>query len=170
MKKTVFLVLFFVLFSTGTTLNASSEGVYEFTDYEFRLTDISTGNNARGYHITKLGKEPFEVDAIYDNNAIYITNVKEIGDNHVFYGFSFNRISRHDYDAFVLILDQEGNQKFLLLEDLDQLEDVKGVYEMDNVLFIHVQQNIENEIEQFVFNQNLFLTYSSVPCFVNCSL
>ena len=160
MKKTVFLFLFLLLFTSNTSVKGLSNSLnYEFDNYEFRLSTISHSERGTGYQITKLGENAFEVNAVYLNQRLKITNVVEVMEKHVFYGYTHNYEGETYYDPFLLILDKEGNQEFLLLDDFGELEEVRQVVVIDNVLFIRIEQNNENEFENIVFTQNIFVTY-----------
>ncbi|AIO18431.1 hypothetical protein KQ51_00551 [Candidatus Izimaplasma bacterium HR1] len=160
MKKTVFLLLFLLFLTTNTSVNGASTSLnYEFEEYEFRLSTISHSERGTGYHITKLGENSFETDAVYLNQKIRVTNVVEINEKHVFYGYTHNYEGDNYYDSFILILDKEGNEEFVLLEDYGELEEVRQVVEIDNVLLIRIEQNVENDMGNIVFYNNIFVTF-----------
>ena len=160
MKKTVFLFLFLLFISFQTEVNASvGDLTFEFEEYEFRMSVISHPERGRGYRIQKIGENAFTIDKTYLNQKYYITSCTEINDLHVFYGYTHNYEGNNYYDSFALILDKLGNEKFVLLEDFGELEEVRDVVELDNVLLFRIEQSAEDEYEDIVFSNNLFVTY-----------
>lgn len=160
MKKTVFLFIIVIFLSFNTNLSASSEPlVFGFKDYEIRLNTISHPIRGRGYRVQKIGANAFTEDKVFLNQKTYITNCVEINDLHVFYGYTHNYEGENYYDPFVMILDKEGNEKFVLFEDFGDLEEVVQVVEIDNILLIQIEQSVEDELRDIVFDNNLFITY-----------
>lgn len=160
MKKTVFLLLFFTFLSFNTSLNATTEPlVFGFEDYEIRLNVISHPVQGRGYRVQKLGENAFNIDKVFLNQKVFITNCVEINDLHVFYGYSHNYEGNNYYDAFTMILDKEGNEKFVMFDDFGDLEEVRQIVEIDNILLFHIEQSMEDDFGDIVFNDNIFVTY-----------
>ena len=158
MKKTVFLFLLFIGLITTNQVSASSEEIYQFETYQIRLNFLSNSNNGKGYHVTKLGEEPFEKNIIFDNQWVTINQVTEVKGYHVFYGYTHPVDGATYYDAFLTVLDASGNEVFTLLEDFGDLEAIKQVFTIDNQFIIHLVQSIDQE-ERIVFSKNIFQAY-----------
>lgn len=158
MKKTVFLLLLFVFMSWSSDVKALDPVVYNFSDYEIQINRFTVSEGTIGYHIVKLGTNPFNVDVFYPAQELRINKVKEINGMHCFYGYTHNNDGDTYYDPFVLILDENGNEKFLFLEDFGDLEAIHDVVLLEDTVLIHVVEDTDSEMET-VFSRNIFITY-----------
>lgn len=158
MKKAVFLLLIFTFFMTSIEVNGLTKMVYEFSDYEIRLSRARNASDDVGYHITKSGKNSFETDFIVADYTLYLINVKEINGNHIFYGYSHMDNGETYYDPFLLVLDSGGNVVFSFNEDLGNLDGVRDVVEIDNVILVHYERE-EAVYQDMEFKDNIFIAY-----------
>ncbi len=155
MKKTVFLFLLVLIFSTSKPVGAVNDNVYQFDDYEIRVDLYSNDNNGRGYYIEKLGENPFVLNVIYDNIWLTINNVKEIDGNHVFYGYSHVIDSDDYYDTFMIVLDPQGNQIYQETNDYGDLDAVHDVVEIDNVILVHYNEYYDDGFDILFLQNNI---------------
>ncbi len=160
MKRTVFLLLFLLFASSTIELSASSQPlVFDFDNYQIRMEEVSHQERGRGYRIVKVGENPFTVTKTYLNQEYYITNCVEVQDYHIFYGYTHNYEGENYYDSFALVLDHNGNERALLIDDFGELEEVREVVLIDNIILIRIEQIYETFDNDMVFNDNIFLTY-----------
>ena len=158
MKKAVFLILIFT-FLTTKPVSGIDEDSFVFDSYEFHISRVSNSNKGNGYHIVKLGKDPFEIDYVIDNAKIKINHMTEINGQHIFYGYLHRKDGDTYYDPFLLVLDNEGNEVFLETTDRGDLEAVHKVFELDNLIIVHYRKDTDDEFKDMVFDENIFEVY-----------
>jgi|LGOV01.1.fsa_nt_gb hypothetical protein len=160
MKKAVFLFLFLGFFISPKGVNASmNDRIFEFPEYEFRLTYFAREDRSRGYHLEKLGSNPFAFDLIYEDTWIIINGIEEINGNHVFYGNIHVFGEETFYDTFILVLSSSGAEIYKQVIDYGDLESVYNVVEIDNLILVHSKGFYESEMEEIEFEVNYFTTY-----------
>jgi hypothetical protein len=158
MKKAVFIFIFW-MFLMVEPVHAIDGDSFIFDENEFHLSRVSNDNGGIGYHIIKLGKDPFEIDYVLDQTKIKINHIAEIRDFHVLYGYTHKNHGETYYDPFLLVLDQDGNELYLNIEDRGDLEAVHKVFEMDDLMFVHYIKSTDNEEKDIVFSENIFEVY-----------
>lgn len=160
MKKTVFLLLFFLSLGFQTNLYAVGEPlIFTFDDYEFRLEIKNHPDAGKGYRIQKIGETTFTYDAVYFNRRLFVTNCVEIEDYHVFFGYSHDYEGANYYDPLLLVLDKNGSEELILFDDFGSLEEIRDVVIIDSVIFVRIEQSSEDEYGDIRPDRNIILTY-----------
>ena len=140
-------------------VEASDYESYQFSDYELRLTYYrdDTYNNL-GYHVEKLGAEPFNYDILYEDADVSINGIIEVNNQHLFYGSIHKDGNPTYYDGFVLMISNRGQETNSEILDYGALEEVTGVYHYDSILLFELEKS--NDIDrEYVFDRSIYTTY-----------
>ncbi len=150
MKKVVFLLLLTISLSFQLT-NAASIQVFTFPSYEIQLTRIRVDGNL-GYDLEKIGELPFSKRLIYQNSDITITDIVDISNQILLYGYIHKTENNNSYyDGLLIVLDYFGNEVNKIVYDYQNEEDVKQVLYVDPIIFIHLRSSQMNEREEYDF-------------------
>jgi hypothetical protein len=148
-------VFLFVLLAVANVqgTNATSSRTFAFEDYEIRTTLVNEGG-ASGYHLVKVGKDPFARTLLYEEASIRIHNIVEIEGNHVLYGYYHKDGEPSYYDGFLTVLSPSGEELAFVRFDYEQEEDVRMVQGFDGGILVVVQVATPNDRGQYDFLRN----------------
>lgn len=151
MKKIVFLFMLVICF-TPTDVHGETRRI------ECNGALLEVDNTLGDIVVRKLGLSPFETEISNPEEFYRIRDVLCTDDLYYFYGFSHLENGETYYDIYLLILDNEGN---IILEDktdYGMLEEIMGVYIVDDILITHIRQN-EDVNRDYYYMNDLFVAY-----------
>lgn len=160
MKKLFFLLLILGFLTTNKDVSAGVEATetFEFSGYSITLTRVIS-NDIRGYTFQKIGANPFATTLMLDDTSIVVEDIKEINGNHVLYGFCHVLDAETYYDAFVIVLSPTGEEISRLIIDHEELETVMDVFDIDNQIFICLEQTVADIGGYYLFNGMIYQIY-----------
>ena len=158
MKKTVFLLLLIVIFVFSVENKIfGSDDYYQIDNSEFIITGIEE-NGVNGFTIEKTGVNPFYSKVIDSSEHYFITGIKEIRDYYILYGYGFSRNSDTEYDSLYFVLDHAGNIINKDLRDYGNMESIKDIFYIDDVLITYTESVIDNDYT-YQFKTNFFTSF-----------
>ena len=157
MKSVVF---FFLLLLVLPVQAVSAESVYlhSFPGYDIQLTYQADDNGNRGYRVDKIGQEPFSTMLMYEDTWLGITGVTEIEGNHVLYGYVHEDGAETFYEGLIIVLSPSGETLHKLVLDEGVLEEVLGVYVIDQLVFVYMAGSRIEE-RDIVMDRSVFYTF-----------
>lgn len=157
MKSVVFFLLLLLLVPRGG-VSAESSYLYSFPGYDIQLTYQKDENGNRGYRIDKMGQEPFSTVLMYEDTWLGITGVTEIEGNHVLYGYVHENGADTFYEGLIIVLSPSGETLHKLVLDEGVLEEVLGVYVIDQLVFVYMAGSRMEE-RDIVMDRSVFYTF-----------
>ncbi|MEC9485677.1 MAG: hypothetical protein UMR38_07360 [Candidatus Izemoplasma sp.] len=165
MKKIIFLLcLMCVVITHGEVSYADLYETYEFESFTIETERFGTEQGERGYYLTKRGNSPFETTILIDNAWVDIRGMKEIDELLVIYGDVHYLEADTFYDAYVLIMNKQGDIVHEYIDDYGNMEIVDDVFKIDDVWIFRTHQTKRTterpEFLQYVFRSfDLTFTY-----------
>lgn len=158
MKKTVFLLCLLVLFLPKTSTHAAGNNkTFSFDNFNIVLEDYIV-DGTKGFVVSKTGTSPFYTTVLEENETYIINGITQVHDQFILYG-STHRIGYPTYyDAFFIVLDANGAVVSRQSHDYNDLEEIKGVYLLDEILIFHTEKSTDDGIE-FIIVDNYFTSY-----------
>ena len=158
MKITVFLLCLISFLLPITKVHAGvNDRVYSFDNFNI-IVDDYFDNGEKGISIEKTGTDPFFTTVLVEDETYIVNGIEQINDNFILFGSAHITGNPTYYDAMYLVLDSDGT--FIKKESIDygDLEEVKGVYLIDNILIFHTVKSHDNGIS-FETLENYFTSY-----------
>jgi|GEM_PF-1145148 len=160
MKKTVFLLLIFSVFLSFRSTHAVGYNpeVHQMDGYQFILQRYLVGEYNR-YEITKTGDNPFNLNVQYDDVELKISGITEFEDFFILYGYAHIEYEPTFYDGLILMIDRDGQLIRTEYIDYDLLEEIIGVFDIDNQIYVAAKQSHGDEWDRYVFDKVIYSVY-----------
>ena len=160
MKKAIFLLFILICFSTESVYGTGRDiTTFELDEFDIVLDRFYNGETGqKGYYMEKVGPNPFKITLLEDNAWVDIDKVKHINEKIVLYGNLHYLDGPTFYDAYMLIMDEFGNEEFKYIKDDGQLEFIDDVAYINNTWLIR-QHHATREDRGPEFTHYTFMTY-----------
>jgi hypothetical protein len=151
MKQFVF---FLVLVLAMIPLRVSGEDIHQCKEGTILINDFTLDLD-----ITFRFSSPFHISLHHDNRAV-VTHVLCQDDSIILYGFTDGNTDTY-YDAYILVLDYEGNVVFEQVLDYGYEEDVKSVNVVDSIIYVTLLLSKEDPIREreLTYDHNIIIGY-----------
>ena len=158
MKKTVFLLCLLVLILPKTSTQAAgNDKTFDFDNFNIVIENY-TVDGEKGFTVNKTGTNPFYTIICEEDETFIVNGVTQVRDSFIIYG-STHRIGYPTYyDAFFIVLDAFGGIVTKQAYDYNDLEEIVGVYLLDELLVFHTEKSNDNG-RNFVIVNNYFTSY-----------
>ena len=158
MKIAVFLLclISFVLPSTKVYAGINDR-IYSFDNFDI-IVDDYFDNGEKGVSLEKTGTDPFFTAVLTEDERYIVNGIVQMNDNFIVFGSAHITGNPTYYDAMYFVLDSGGTLIKKEIIDYDDLEEVRGVYLIDNILIFHTIKSHDDGIS-FVTMENYFTTY-----------
>lgn len=141
MKRIVFLCfLALILLGSSKHLKAEDRTIFYANSTEIEVIDYSL----TAKKIVFSGEANFEVILGDSETLIDINGATFYEDTYLLYGYHNQNIINPDYDGFMIMYDQHGQELNRVIFNLEEQEEFIGVYQLNNKQIYHLRQSVTN--------------------------
>ena len=158
MKIAVFLLCLISFLLPITKVYAGiNDRTYSFDNFNIIVDDYFE-NGEKGISLEKTGTDPFFTTVSVVDETYIVNGIVQINDNFIVFGSAHVTDNPTYYDAMYLVLDSGGTFIKKEIIDYGDLEELRGVYLIDNIFVFHTIKSHDDGIS-FVTLENYFTTY-----------
>ncbi len=158
MKKTVFLLCLMIFTMPFIQVEGiSNNQVHSFDNYEIIIEDYYVGDN-KGISIEKTGTDPFYTTLNNELESYIINGVTSVNNYYIIFGSNHIVGNSTYYDSMFIVIDQLGNLIKQVTFDYDDLEEIVGVYYIDDIIIFHTIKTTDDGF-RYQFVSNYFSSY-----------